>query len=254
MSRHRLGQLLVALGALLVVVGALGTVIGGTEPAPTAAPTTAPTAEATTPGGTEDEASEAVTTEPTTAPATTASPAATATAPPGASFAEGAVADPEDDVYVCADGSTADAEPRVDITDVTYRPSTTNPATGGDASSLLVTVRAPFRADTPGAEAIVLLGSAAIDGQPSADRLEVGDGSVQVRMTYQGPDADPAFAKSLRRWDGGAWSDADASAHNVRFQGVEDHVEFEFFGPPGTTFAAVLVTDTTTCDLATPAG
>lgn len=247
MSRRTIGQVLLALGIGLALVGGIGLAAdrGGApaaapdgSEAPMSDPATEPTATEPTEPTTEPTATEPTTTEPSTAA--------------GTSFADGAVTDPADDVYSCTDGGSAAPQPRVDVVEVTYAPTTTNAATGGEASSLLVSVRDAFATDRVGAEAVVLLGAGEVAGQPSADDLHVGAGSLQIRMTYTGP-GDPPFTKSARRWDGSTWVDEDASSYNVRFEGFDDHVEFEFFAPPDTTFAAALVTDTEICDVVTPA-
>ena len=236
MSRRTTGQVLLALGIVLALVGVIG-LVATRSGTPTAAPDSSDAPSDPTP-----TASAALPTAPTTEPS----------APAGVAFADGAVTDPADDVYPCAGGAATAPQPRVDVVEVTYAPSTTNPATGGEASSLLVAVRDAFATDQVGAEAVVLLGTGEVDGQPAADDLHVGAGSLQVRLTYTGP-GDPPFTKSARRWDGTAWVDEDASAYNVRFEGFDDHVEFEFFAPRGTMFGAALVTDTEVCDVVIPA-
>jgi hypothetical protein len=245
MNRRTIGQVLLALGVVLALVGVIG-LVANRAGTPTAAPD-----GSDTPSDPTATTSSAPPTAPTTEPTVT-EPTTEPSGPAGVAFADGTVTDPADDVYTCADGSAAAPQPRVDVVEVTYAPTATNPATGGEASSLLVAVRDAFATDKVGAEAVVLLGTGEVDGQPSADDLHVGAGSLQIRLTYTGP-GDPPFTKSARRWEGSAWVDQDASAYNVRFEGFDDHVEFEFFAPPGTTFAAALVTDTEVCDVVTPA-
>jgi len=109
---------------------------------------------------------------------------------------------------------------------------TENPASGAPSDALLVELPA-----VPDREFSVIAIVEA-DKPPSPGHPDAIDG-LHWMMNYR----DGQFAKSAARVASGTKTGAPADAFNTRYQGFGDRAEVEFYGPPGTRYYAVVITD-----------
>ena len=187
-------------------------------PNPTSVPADSP---ASTPGGSS----------PAPSPAPAGSPSAVIPSPPE-SFS-GAYAAPDTYTYRldAPNAPAADAPGFQRIVRIEAR-RTENPAGGASSDALLVEL-----ASVPDREFSVIAVVEAESPPAPGDPEEIA--GLHWIMNYSGRQ----FTKSAVRIASGTKTDAPADAFNTRYQGFGDRAEVEFYGPPGTRYFAVVITD-----------
>lgn len=118
---------------------------------------------------------------------------------------------------------------------------TKNPKTGAPADALRLELAA-----VPDIKFTVLVLVEA--ERPPATGTPENIYGLQWRLAF----ADGKFTKSAQRVGPGGITDEPSDHFNARYEGLKDRAEVEFYGPPGTRYHAVLITDGDYCSLILP--
>lgn len=219
MNRRTAGLVTAAAGFALAAVGVAGALLAG-APAGMSPAITATEATAThTPAGTPTPAEE---------------PAAE----PGA--LSGSLTDPEGDLFRCgSDEPAPDGPAHLDLVRVTVREGT-NPVTGEPSANLLLDVAAAASDPAVSFEARVPV-------EPGGGMPD-GVQAVEWRLVY----ADGAFRRESSVLRGDTPEPGPIEDFRVRYEGLGDRVEIEFYGPPATRYHGATLIGDAICDVAVP--
>lgn len=120
--------------------------------------------------------------------------------------------------------------------------NTKNPATGAPSDSLLLQL-----GGVPKDKKFTVFVLVDTEKQPTPAAPDDIQG-LQWMFNY----TNGRFFKSARRVGPGGATSEPAGYFNFRFQGLGDRVEVEAYGPPGTRYYAVLITNGVQCSLVVP--